>query len=89
MHVSRTCVKVTHKGCKMLESSWALEWMCCSRGRWKVACLVVWEGMYVSRYSARQERYTIFYIRFVCGDVLCSLEKSCRPGYGLEILSVE
>ena len=38
-------------------------------------CLVVREGIYVSRYSARQERYMIFYIRFVCGGgTVCSGE---------------
>jgi len=51
----------------MLESSWALEWMCCSRGRWNIVCLVVWEGMYVSRYSDKQVRYMIFYFQFNMG----------------------
>ena len=56
MQVSRTCVRVTQRGWRMLESSWALEWICCSRGRWNVVCFVVWEGMYVSRYSDKQVR---------------------------------
>ena len=59
-HASRTWVNVTHKGWRMLQSSCAFEWMCCSNGRWKVVCFVNWEGMNVLRYSVKQDKWTVF-----------------------------